>query len=103
MYPCSMFRAKIRKNIIFFHPKFIIFTAVRNRSILHKSVTVMYITGWSGSLFNILIIIYVLLRLCSWRITLVNEPRHDKIGIRGFSTRSDTNRPVRPRKMALMA
>ena len=38
MYPQSMFWAKIRKNIIFFHLKINIFTAVKYCCILHGRV-----------------------------------------------------------------
>ena len=38
-----MFLAKIRKNITIFHPKIIIFSAIKNRNILHRRVIVMHI------------------------------------------------------------
>ena len=41
MYPQSMFLAKIRKTITFFHLKIIDFTAVKYFSILHGHVCVM--------------------------------------------------------------
>ena len=49
MYPHIMFLAKIRKNITIFHLKIIVFTAVKNCSILHGHVFVMplNITGSS--------------------------------------------------------
>ena len=52
MYPQSMFRAKIRKNITIFHLKIIIFTAVKYHCILHGHVFVMYLRTLTGSFVN---------------------------------------------------
>ena len=41
MYAQSMFSAKIRKINTIFHPKVIVYTAVKNCSILYRSVIVM--------------------------------------------------------------
>ena len=41
MYPQSMFKSKKKKNIIIFHPKINIFTAVKYCCILHGRVCVM--------------------------------------------------------------
>ena len=51
MYPQSMLRAKIRKNITFFHLKIIIFTAVKYCSILHGRICVIcnIKVGFEGS------------------------------------------------------
>ena len=50
MYPQSMFRAKIRKNITIFHLKIIIFTAVKNHCILHGHIFVLYKLVFTGDL-----------------------------------------------------
>ena len=51
--------SKNKKNITFFHLKIIIFTAVKYHSILRRRVFVM-------------------------QVSLVNEPRSEKTGLRGF-------------------
>ena len=45
MYPRSMFLSKNKKNITFFLMKIIIFTAMKNRRILHGRVLGMLIPG----------------------------------------------------------
>ena len=40
MYPQSMFCTKMGKKVTFFHLKIIIFTALKNRSVLHGRVFV---------------------------------------------------------------
>ena len=54
MYPQSMFKAKIKKNIITFHLKIIIFTAVKNHCILHELVFLMRfeISGLGSSIYR---------------------------------------------------
>ena len=45
MYPQSLFSAKKKKTTIIFNLKIIIFTAVKNHSILHGLVIVMFASG----------------------------------------------------------
>ena len=61
MYPRSMIRAKIRKNITIFHLKIIIFTAVKNHCILHGHVFLMFWSGFkrSGFVFNVVVVVVV--------------------------------------------
>ena len=57
MYPQSMFSAKIKKNITFFHLNIIFFTTKKNCSILHGCVFVMHVSFVAMGLW---LIIYVI-------------------------------------------
>ena len=59
MYSQSIVLSKNKKNVTIFHLKIIVFTAVKNRSILHKRVIVICILSGGPFSIHVFILNYI--------------------------------------------
>ena len=77
MYPQSIVLSKNKKNVKIFHLKIIVFTAVKNRSILHKRIIVMCIFSGGPFSIHVFILNYIGLMFINVTVHCLNTGIHN--------------------------